>query len=298
MTKYFELKGGLGNQLFQYFAGQIVGMETSEEVVFGLPNMSRHRIHSSSTILDLDLPSIVNTEFIENNESVSSLIRGRQWLSRNSDICRQILNHYSKTYVSGTIGFDSDLFKFSRASFFEGYFQTYRYVSIFEEQSKLLISLKNPSPQYISYLSRMREKQPIVVHIRRGDYVSLKNSIGVIGANYYANAIRFFKTENPNVPVWLFTDDLVGAESVIRGLDTQFDEIVSAQSDLRAAETMLLMSQGSSIVIANSTFSWWAAYLGNYNSDVIAPLPWYRTNTIKSELIPLKWQLAESVWEN
>ncbi len=298
MTKYFELKGGLGNQLFQYFAGQMIGKETSESVVFGLPDNHVHKIHYASSILDLELPEIVDTDFVVTNGSTSLSRRGRRWLSRNSKISRDLFNRYSDTYISGTVGFDADLTKFSNLSFFEGYFQTYRYVTAFRELSEILLRPKRTSSQYGLHLDRIRETQPTMVHIRRGDYKLHRNTIGILGTNYYKNALRTVGENNPRVPVWLFTDDLVGAQGVIRSLDFEFDQIVSTDSELSAAETMLLMSEGSSIIIANSTFSWWSAYLGRESCEVIAPFPWYRTNSIEAGLIPSNWNLINSVWEN
>lgn len=298
MTKFFELKGGLGNQLFQYFAGQIIGKETSESVVFGLPDNEVHKIHNSSTILDFELPTIVDTDFLVSDGSTSPWRRSRRWLSRNSEFSRDWLNRHSETYISGTVGFDSDLHKFRKSTFFEGYFQTYRYVAAFQEQEEVSLLLKSPSPSYSSYLGRIKKEGPTVIHIRRGDYKPLKNTIGILGTGYYKNALSALEEKNPGVPVWLFTDDLEGAEHVIRNLHIDFDQLVSTDSDLSAAETMLLMSQGSSIIIANSTFSWWAAYLGSSSREIIAPLPWYRANPIEAELIPLNWKLTNSVWEN
>jgi len=298
MTKFIELKGGLGNQLFQYFAGQIIAKETSETVVFGLPDKRLHKIHHASTILDLDLPAIVDTEFLSSNRGSSPWRRGRQWLNRNSEISRKFFNRFSDTYASGTVGFDSNLQKFKESSFFEGYFQTYRYVAAFQEQTELSLSLKQPSQQYSLYLDRIIERQPIVIHIRRGDYKPLKKTVGMLGIEYYKNALRVLEKKNPEAPVWLFTDDLEGAEHVAGGLNSEFDQIVSPHSGLNAAETMLLMSESPSIVIANSTFSWWAAYLGSDTREVIAPSPWYRANSIKDELIPLNWKLTPSAWEN
>jgi hypothetical protein len=298
MTKFIELKGGLGNQLFQYFAGQIIAKESSEPAVFSLPDKSLHKIHQASTILDLELPTIVDTEFLLTSKIASPWNRGRRWLNRNSEISRNLFNRFSDTYTSGTVGFDSKLQKFRGSSFFEGYFQTYRYVSAFQEQTELLLRPKRPSPQYLLYLDRIIERQPTVIHIRRGDYKPLKKTIGILGSEYYRNALRALEEKNAGAPVWLFTDDLQGAEQVIGGLDTEFDQIVSPDTELSAAETMLLMSEAPSIIIANSTFSWWAAYLGSNSREVIAPSPWYRANSIKDELIPVNWKLTNSVWEN
>lgn len=298
MTKFFELKGGLGNQLFQYFAGQVIARQTSESVVYWLPDESLHKIHQSSTILDLELPTIVDTEFSLANRGTSPWRRGRSWASRNSRISRNLFNRYSDTYISGTTGFDSNLEKHIKSSFFEGYFQTYRYVTDFREQTEFFLRPKTPSKQYSSYLDGIIEQQPIVVHIRRGDYKPLKKTIGMLGIEYYRNCLSILAKRNPRVPVWLFTDDFLGAEHVIQGLGIEFDKIVSRDSELSAAETLLLMSKGPRIVIANSTFSWWAAYLGENGTEIFAPSPWYRVNSIKEDLIPSNWNLINSVWED
>jgi hypothetical protein len=187
LTKYFELKGGLGNQLFQFFAGQNIARESGERMVFILPNSRQHKRHVDSSILDLDLPLIADTEFIDPRAGLLQFDRGRQWLSRKSEKSRRLFNRCSNTYVSGTIGFDPDLQNFIGSSFFKGYFQSYRYVDAFREVLEFTLTPVRPSLKYLEYLSEIREKRPTVMHIRRGDYKSLKKTIGSLSTDYYKN---------------------------------------------------------------------------------------------------------------
>lgn len=298
MTKFMELKGGLGNQLFQYFAGQVIAKEASDNLVLTLPNSSRHKIHHASSILDLELPQIVETQFSISTESLSLFRKGRNLLTRKSDLLRALFNKYSRTYTSGPVGFDSNLLNFSESTFFEGYFQTYRHVEEFRKLINFSLRPVHGSHHYQNTLDEIREKKPIAVHIRRGDYLPLKKTIGILGSDYYKRALSIVSAKNPNSPIWLFTDDFEGAEQTLQNLDIVFDRIISTDVELSAAETLLLLSEAPHKIIANSTFSWWAAYLGANSGLIIAPTPWYRMNSIEAELIPANWMLIDSDWEN
>jgi hypothetical protein len=298
MTKFMELKGGLGNQLFQYFAGQMIAKEASDDLVLTLPNSSQHKIHHASSILDLELPQIVETDFVASTGRSSLLRKGRNLLTRKSDFLRGLLNRYSSTYVSGPVGFDSNFLNFSDSTFFEGYFQTYRYVEEFREEINFSLRPVRRSHCYEKTLIEIREKKPTAVHIRRADYLPLKETIGILGCDYYKRALTIVNDRNPNSPIWLFTDDLEGAQQALQNLDVVFDRIITADTELSAAETLILLSEAPCKIIANSTFSWWAAYLGSGGGLIIAPSPWYRTNSIEAELIPANWMLINSDWEN
>ena len=129
----------------------------------------------------------------------------------------------------------------------------------------------------------------ISIHIRRGDYLSnTKNSklYSVCDLKYYKNATEHFTKTYPNPVFYVFSDDIDWAKTNFTG--GQFIFI----SGNRPSEDMYLMSRCRHNIIANSTFSWGAAWLNqNRGKIVIAPINWYRgkLNEYSRNLVPENW---------
>jgi hypothetical protein len=298
MTKYIELKGGLGNQLFQYFAGQYIARECKEDLVYFLPDDRIHKIHNESTILDLELPTCTQTYFKEAEAKYLLNQRIIEWVSRKSEMSRRVLNRCTTTFISGVVGYDHSLQSHLSSRRFKGYFQTFRYVTDVELKIGKSIFLKSPSSQFQIYLNDIREKSPIVMHIRGGDYNSLSKSMGLLGTDYYKKAFLLATAELIDAPIWVFSDDIKSAMRIINELDVKIDRLILPDSGLSAAETLILMAKGQTKIIANSTFSWWAAFIGDQLQTVIAPNPWNRANEIPEYLIPPPWKTVDSAWQD
>ena len=298
MTRYIELKGGLGNQLFQYFAGQYIAKECRDEIVYLLPDVRIHRTHRASSVLDLELPTCTPTTFKETETKYPFNERLLEWVGRNSEIARRILNRCTTTFQSGTVGYDASLQSNLTSRRFKGYFQTFRYVSELKFDVGESILLKFPSLQFQKYLSDIQTTKPIVVHVRGGDYNLLSNSMGLLSSDYYREAISLARLELVDAPIWIFSDDFQSVEGLMSELGIKIDKIILPDSGLTAAETLILMAKGQTKIIANSTFSWWAAFIGNQTELVIVPNPWNRTNKVPDYLIPPHWKTIDSAWQN
>ena len=143
-----------------------------------------------------------------------------------------------------------------------------------------------------------RISKPVIVHIRRGDYLNHAETIGVLDFVYFKNALDIIP-QNENSEFWIFSDSLTVAKDFARfaHLPDLRTQIIQAPSDSPDAESMLLMTLGSALVISNSTFSWWGAYL-NKNADlIIAPKKWFKNLDDPTNLIPGNWIYCESVWQ-
>jgi hypothetical protein len=297
MTKYIELKGGLGNQLFQYFAGQFIAKECREDLVYILPDSRIHRIHKDSSVLDLELPTCVSISYEQANTRFPNKTRAVDWAGRKSEVARRILNQCTSTYMSGTVGYDPSLEKHLSSSHFKGYFQTFRYLSELQLSLGISITLRSPSLQFHKFFTDIEASKPIVIHIRGGDYKLLGNSMGLLGFDYYKNAISLARVDLPDAPIWVFSDDIRSVSGLMDALDIKVQRIILSDSGLTAAETMILISKCQNKIIANSTFSWWAAYIGNQTETVIAPNPWNRTDNLTEHLIPSHWKTVDSAWQ-
>lgn len=97
-------------------------------------------------------------------------------------------------------------------------------------------------------------------------------------------------------PVWIFSDSPNEIKESMPNLMKFGPKIIASPNDVSDAETLILMSHASRIVIANSTFSWWAARVNGSNKTVIAPEKWFRGLPDPEFLIPNNWIKVKSYW--
>lgn len=170
-----------------------------------------------------------------------------------------------------------------------GYLQTPTY---FEDIKDDIKELFKPSEDVIVKLkSKYFYENLVAVHIRGGDYKKLSNIYESLGSNYYSKAIKYFKNKNSLSKFIIFTDDEPYAKSILKSCcDSSISYEFADQSNCNEFEVIHWMSLFKNIIIANSTFSWWGAYLGNAN-EVIAPLEWYSTEPPSdwADIYPTEW---------
>ena len=146
---------------------------------------------------------------------------------------------------------------------------------------------------FVSAKSELEDLKPIVIHVRRGDYLLQGDDWGVLGLDYYRQALETLGA-GPATPVWVFSDDLEGARELLEGKVEGQLKWVEPDQESNAAESMVLMSCAEKIVIANSTYSWWAASLGRPKKTVIAPETWFRSKPTPDLLLPPEWLRVKS----
>jgi hypothetical protein len=167
----------------------------------------------------------------------------------------------------------------------------------FEKYNDAIKSDFTFKPQIIAHLSsavnNVQNQNSIGVHIRRGDFTSGNNHKihGLIPLDYYYNAIEHIKSKASNPVIYIFSDDIEWVKNNFRS----DEKIVFASSALthQPIEDLYLMSQCRHNIIANSTFSWWAAHLNN-NPDkiVVAPTKWYDEAPYDyKDVYPLTWHI-------
>jgi hypothetical protein len=129
------------------------------------------------------------------------------------------------------------------------------------------------SKWFESRLCLIDRKASVAIHVRRSDYLKLKNIYDVVPRDYYQQAIQLIKKQDESIEVHLFSDDIKGALDWLAPV-VKIDEAVETPPGIRSGEVLRLMSNYPKIVCANSTFSWWAACLGMINqTNDLAILP-------------------------
>jgi len=164
-----------------------------------------------------------------------------------------------------------------------GYFQSEKYFNENREQILNLFSIDEVNMKYITdKYSDILEVNTCSLHVRRGDYINLPNHHPICDVSYYRNAMSHMDT---NTIYLVFSDDLEWCKSTFKGGNFIFVE----EKDYI---DVWLMSLCNHNIIANSSFSWWGAWLNNNESKkVIAPKKWFgpAINHDTKDLIPEKW---------
>ena len=299
-----SLTGGLGNQLFQLAAALYFAKGETIEVLqcFGAPRSTNGR----ADLLHFHLP-----ENVIINEKVNSFILAKKvsgYMLRKginptgveryrlyNATCQIMASSYMSLYLSRKLKvFASDDVGFTenhpiKNSLLLGYFQSYRYAINSDIKSCIRLYSEYQSSYFIDARNRISELRPIIVHMRFKDYVN-EPKFGMPDLDYYSKAIEYAITSVGIRPIWIFSDDNEMAKD--KFIESKKLETVYFDSkDLTPAAVLELMRFGSAYVIANSTFSWWSAYLAYAETPtVVAPRTWFKNLREPRDIIPNSWK--------
>jgi hypothetical protein len=289
-----ELVGGLGNQLFIFFAAYHHSRVFSKKLVLDFTYMNDHYVHFSSDIRAFNFMD----DFVVINNSKGNLIKlFLDKVTIKSNLVRLLRYQIGGTYRGDGLGYDQNLETKNEIKRLQGYFQTYKhYLSILDLDNVPKLELKEKSEWFMNLKKIMLSKPIIVIHIRRGDYSEVSSSIGLLSQDYYLEAIHQIRSTLPEGEFWVFSDDINAAKKILHGVDMDKCTWISPPPGSDAAESLLLMSFGKAIITANSSFSWWAAVSGNRSKNVIAPTPWFKNLNEPKDLIPGHWMRIRSSW--
>lgn len=296
MRKFVVLAGGLGNQLFQ-IAGALSATDQGVHAITCLGNPKGHA--GKLEVLSLDFQERVQFVKCEKRHCLSPLVF-RAMLSlatSNRDLPDKSPYRKALLLVAGTIfsahlrtlvyprisrgvGHDPN-FGDTKGNLFIGYFQTHR----ISPSVKDLIT---------NALNRIESKElklkgssvEALIHIRLGDYRS-EPTFGVLDKKYFSTALELVEIDGPISNISVFSDEPEAALKLIPS--NYFDRVnVDELADESPLVTLCRMRGYKSYILANSTFSWWAAYTSN-PKNVYAPDPWFVIGDSPSELVPESW---------
>ncbi|MBM0106161.1 alpha-1,2-fucosyltransferase [Steroidobacter sp. S1-65] len=288
MACIVRLNGGLGNQLFQYAVGRAVAHKYGCELLLDATLLNTR--HASITPRSYELtPFKTVARLMSAEESVRAGLpttRWDRWLAR----CGVRLRG-RKYLIERGPGYQPAALESGGSLLLEGFWQSERYFSHIRELLLEEISTVD-SAQLARASEQVQAEQSVSLHIRRGDYVSNPAAHafhGVCSTAYYQAGMALLEQRVSRPRYFVFTDDpqWVADNRALFGRDLT---IVSGAMQLQPHEEMVLMSRCRHNVIANSSFSWWGAWL-NRNPDacVIAPAEWFR-HAPDRDVVPTRWQ--------
>lgn len=287
-----KLSGGIGNQLFQLFAAKYLANMRKDELHVIFDSSRKGAYQHGEPISRLEF----NFNFMESKSSFENGLRERfefQVIKKLPDVYLkyQIL---FKNYKSQVTGYDPVLGELGRDKLIQGYFQTFRYyrslVTVNPHIS--LVRPKNLSTQLLNYTRKMADENPVVVHLRRGDYVGNSNT-GLLSKEYYFDALD--SIGEPTRAVWVFSDDIQNAREELGHTRSRYWRWISHNDLVSPNENLYLMSLTRDMVIGNSTFSYWAASI-NAPKNILAPKKWFRNQEDPRDLYPPEWKTIHSSW--
>jgi hypothetical protein len=285
-----KVVGGIGNQLFCYFAGYYLAKKLGCQLKVDVSDIRNKRSVHDVSIEVLELPGEF---FASSSNSVQHFLsRVRNKINKAIPILRKSKNFF----ISNEIGFDPLLDDINFPASIRGYFQSYRYFKAFS-QVETKTSLKNPSSWYLLMEKTLFDKKFTSLHIRRGDYLNYSDTYGLLSAQYYEEAIRNLSHQNELHQLHVFSDDIDAAREILKQIVPSDTVWISPPGESNPVESLMLMSLARSNIIANSTYSWWGATLNREKSAVIAPKKWFRSMPDPEFLYPPEWELIESHWE-
>ncbi|MCY0969551.1 alpha-1,2-fucosyltransferase [Chryseobacterium wangxinyae] len=280
-----ELIGGLGNQMFQYATARALALFRNEELSLDNHLFTNYMLHEYGLHhfnIHCSFFEKENTAF----EPLTTTEKAKAFLYQ-----KKIYN----TYVEKDLRYDEALFEFSHKNIFlKGYFQSEKYFITFRDQLRKDFEITSPlKKETIDFLQIIKTENSVSLHIRRGDYVSNPEANAVHGTcdlKYYHRAIEAIKKIVENPVFFIFSDDIDWAKANLKiNNTTYFVDFNDASTNY---EDIKLMSACKHNIIANSSFSWWGAWLNdNDNKIVIAPNKWFNTDDHNSkDIIPESWR--------
>ena len=266
MKKILIMRGGLGNQMFQYaFFLSLKKRGINSQLDVSL--FSYVKMHNGFELQDVF--SISNDVCLRNG------LFGRYFLRFIYKYRPNKLVYCDKPYT-----YCQDVYK-SKQPFLLGDWISPSYFGEISDKVKEAFSFKNVSPRNCNIAREMASVDSVSLHIRRGDYLLLPNYC-VCDEKYYESSIALIK-ENVASPVfYVFSNDPLWCDSFMKQFGVPF-KIVDWNQGNDSYQDMYLMTQCKHNVIANSTFSWWGAWLNrNAEKIVVSPRKWFRNSNLNA----------------
>lgn len=282
-----RLKGGLGNQMFQYALGRRLSLEHHTELAletssFKTDHLRVYRLTSfqiSGTASDA-LPFFPTTG-------------PKRRLNTCLQFFRKLIGKPYEIFKEKSFNFDPEALKCSANAFFDGFWQSEKY---FSPIRKTLLTDFEPliplSGELAHTAQNIQSCSAVSVHVRRGDYISDPTTTayhGVCSKEWYEKAAQHMKAYVPNLHFFVFSDDFEWAkDNLAFDAPTTF---VKPSPDGLECHDLYAMSLCKHNIIANSSFSWWGAWLNqNPNKIVVAPRKWFVAGPQNTDdLIPNTW---------
>lgn len=281
-----RIKGGLGNQLFQYATGYALSQQLNQPLQFN-PSFTKNMTFRGYELPELNLST--NAAVMDNDLPVKVRLLKNMYLNKLLRVIQVNRIRYRGGIYwleSGDISWQVLCANKAENIYLDGYFQNPLY---FDKYRDGLLKQMTPGyvcePSYVEVLKEINRCTSVAVHVRRGDFKKENKGFHyILSEQYYKNAIRYSRMHIQNPTFFWFSDDIEWVKQNIGNEpDFRFVKIKTSHGDI---DDMMLMKNCQHIITANSTFSWWAAWLNEHKGAIrICPAKKYGNE----QMIPKDW---------
>lgn len=287
MTIHIAVKGGLGNQLFQYAFGLYLQNKFNAKIYFDVTPLSFNEQNLTKRTLELNA---IDSTLLYTPHKINKLFYNQKdniLLKVLKKTVRSLLNY---NYVSEQ-NFNETSLKQNKTYYLDGYWQNNLYAKFIFDNIKGVEKELLYNNTYLDLI--LSEKESCAIHVRRGDYITNKTIQAFHGncnEDYFFKAMEIIESQKKMTHYFVFSDDMEWAKKIF---NTKVNVTFVEQNQSTPLIDLLLMKHCSNFIISNSSFSCWATYLcANKNKTVLAPIMWTKTQaTNTTSLFNTNWQL-------
>lgn len=285
--KIVNITGGLGNQMFQYAFAMALNHRHPDEEVYVDTQHYHTLFFKKFKGINLHNGYEIDKVFPKANMPVAGacqLMKISYYIPNYvlSRLGRKLLpvrkTEYIPTY-SMNYTYDEKALDRKDSCYYEGYWQSARY--FVEIKKELQEGYAHPMPNEYNrnVIERLQAENSVGIHIRRGDYLAEPEFRGICDIDYYRKGIEKILEDGKEHAFYIFSNDMEWCRKNIAPLvQKNRIEFVTGNTGKNSCWDMFLMTYCKDLIIANSSFSWWGAFLNKNVNKVIAPNPWLNRN--------------------
>lgn len=295
LTVYCQ--GGLGNQLFQFAAGYVLAKKNKINLRINIESYNSYdrkfELDRFPEIRKLNILEIKNYDFFAN---IYLYLYYKFYKILKKSGIYKFVNFFfldKQKFEKSPFIFNGALLKekIVKDVLIKGFFQSEKY---FIDYKKIVLKLfkfpKIKDKLVHKHLNLIKNENSVAIHIRRGDYLNNPKARyfhGILKEDYYKKSISYFKKRVKNPVFFIFSDDIELVKKTFFFFNKEKFIFIDTKSSIN---DLHLMSNCKHFIIANSTFSWWGAWLSkNKHKIVCAPKRWVRARISTSDIIPENW---------
>ncbi len=296
--KIVNIIGGLGNQMLQYafalslkekFPNEEVLIDTSHFNYIFIKKYKAANLHNGFEIYNIFPNATLK-------KAKSHHLMKLTWYIPNyllSRLARKFLPKRKKEIVQKVteyFAYNPCLFEQEGDFYYEGIWASINH--FLPIRDKLLYTFKHPTPNKINadYIAHIQASDSVGIHIRRGDYLYTKSFRNICDLPYYKDAIAEILKDGKQHNFYIFSNDVKWCEDNIVPL-VNGNNIVMVRGNYgkMSCWDMFLMTYCKDLIIANSSFSWWGAFLNNQGGRIIAPAKWVNRENVEFDIWSPNW---------
>lgn len=285
--KIVKILGGLGNQMFQYaFYLALKEKYPNEEIKIDTSCFRGYHLHNGYELAKIFGIKATEATFMDKFKIAYPYFHYRSW-----QIFKRILPQRKTMFAEkSNEEFDKRVFAQNQNCYYDGYWQNELYFKNLKDEIQKVFTAKNISKKNQEYATMLQGSESVSIHIRRGDYLTNPLYKGICIEKYYQKSIAYIQSQKQIECYCIFSNDINWCKVHLNNLLLAKNIIfVDWNKGKDSYQDLYLMSCCKHNIIANSSFSWWGAWLNHNNKKmVICPKKWNNIKNSKFEL-PSDW---------